>query len=187
MFFARVTLAVVALLAYVGRRGYRPSAVTYGRILKEGSEYFVLFQRAPTSRGDALSFCGDRNDGKLPQLRDNGLIRQNAVHRLLQLHGRTRDAYVWTDDACLPDECPPLNSSSWLFNNFETHQPVPDGDGYLAIGQYSNRLRKLLLDSTLVSVIVCVYDLSALRSKCDDGSIDDVYFDCLDTGFVPSK
>ena len=171
-----MTLAVVALLA-----------VTYGRILKEGSEYFVLFETGPTTRIDALNFCRDRNDGKLPLLENNGRIRQNAIHQLLQLHARIREAYVWTDDPCIPSECPPVNSDSWLFNNYETHYEVPDGFGYLAIGQKSNRLRKFVPASTEPSVIVCVYDLNVLRNKCTDGSIDDEYFECLDAGFCAKR
>ena len=120
----RVALAVVALTAYIDR--YRPPAAVTCQVIRDGGEYFVLFNFKPSTFLDTAQFCANLG-GRLPVVKDNRR-RQDATHALLQLYSRhdndDDDAYVWTDHSCRYPECPPLDADSWLYGNYETQSPV---------------------------------------------------------------
>ena len=182
----RWTLAVVALAAYVGRRSYRPSALTYGQVANDGAEYYSVFSRLQPSSWPAATGLCQSVQGLLPTVRDNRR-RQDFMHALLQMYSHTDDAYMWIDDFCSPGECPPINNNSWLYGNFETQPPDTGGDTispwYLALGQRSNRLRNLPMTSTLVTTVICQHD-EAWRQNCDIGDVDVFrYFECVEYGF----
>ena len=179
----RFALAVVALAAYV--RHNRQS--TTGSITYEADtdEYYALFSPKTSTWSEANLFCSVMG-GQLPTL-ENNRRRQDAVHALMQLYSNSNSLYVWVADYCLRDACPPVDSSSWLYANYET-QFADDGSlggsPYMALGRHSNRLRHLSDDSASVRGVVCVYSSAWRNEECDNISGSKfVHFTCVDNGF----
>ena len=156
----RLALAIViALAAYVRHNRHSAAgSITYDA---DTGEYYALFSPKTSTRIEAGLFCSEMG-GRLPTL-ENNRRRQDAVHSLLQLYSSSNNLYVWVEDDCLRSECPPVNTSSWLYANYETQfadapwETQSPNLGYIALGRHSNRMRNLPDNSSSVRGVVCVY------------------------------
>ena len=183
----RLALAIViALAAYVRHNRHSAAgSITYDA---DTGEYYALFSPKTSTRIEAGLFCSEMG-GRLPTL-ENNRRRQDAVHALLQLYSSSNNLYVWVEDDCLRGACPPVNTSSWLYANYETQfadapwEAQSPNLGYIALGRHSNRLRHFAHDSALVTGVVCVYDSAWRNEECESiTGLKFTHFLCIDHGF----